>query len=59
MTERSEVVGKVDTGLEAGLEIRYKRAPKTFKNRKWDAIAAHCFDGVRLSDNTCNLVLRN
>jgi hypothetical protein len=53
------VVGNVDTGLEEGLKIRYKRAPKTFQDKKWDAITACCFEGMRLFDNTCDLVLRN
>jgi hypothetical protein len=59
VTERSGVVGKVDTNLEEGLKIRYKRASMTFQNKKRDAITACCFEGMRLFDNTYNLVLRN
>jgi hypothetical protein len=44
------VVGKIDISLEEGLKIRNKRTPKTFLNKKWDAIAACYFEGVQLFD---------
>ncbi len=47
VAEGSAVVGKIDTSLKEGLEVRDKRAPKAFENKKRNAVAACCLEGVR------------
>jgi hypothetical protein len=51
VTKRIGVVGKIDTSLEEGLKIRNNVTPKTFEDKKWDANAACCFEGVQLFDD--------
>jgi hypothetical protein len=46
------MVRKVDASLKEGREKGDKGASKTFYDKKWDAIAACYFEGVRLFVNT-------
>jgi hypothetical protein len=49
VAECSEIVREVNAGLTKRLKERKKRASKTLKNEKGDAITACCFEAVQLS----------
>jgi hypothetical protein len=53
------MVGKVNASLKERPKERDKRASKALQNEKGDAITACCLEGVRLFNNTRNLLLRN